>query len=227
MVQFLIPPPPPTVLAVAGGGLFAVRRVFAVAQNYAAHAREMGGDPDRQPPFFFTKPADAVTSADSIPYPPATKRLDYEGELVVALAHGGADIAVADALSHVFGYAVGCDLTRRDLQAEARQSGRPWDMAKGFDASAVCGALQPVGIIGHPLQNAITLDVNGVRRQDGNTNQMIWSVAEIIAELSRYVTLATGDVIYSGTPAGIGALERGDVVEMAIADVGSHRFTMV
>ena len=227
MTYFVIPPHAPSVLAVAGGGLFPVRRIFCVAQNYADHAREMGSDPDRQLPFFFTKPADAVISLAEVPFAPATQRLDYEGELVVALDKGGANIAAADALKHVYGYAVGCDLTRRDLQAEAKQAGRPWDMAKGFDCSAAIGELHPAAKIGHPSKGAVTLSVNGTLKQNGDLSQMIWSVPEMIAFLSGFVTLAPGDLIFSGTPAGVGPLAKNDQVEIAIAGVGAHSFRMV
>jgi fumarylpyruvate hydrolase len=214
-------------LPVAGGGLFPVRRVFCVGQNYADHAREMGGDPGREPPFFFTKPADAVTVAPRVPYPPATVRLDYEGELVVAIGSGGAGIAVDKALDHVFGYTVGCDLTRRDLQAAARKIGRPWDMAKGFDCSAAVGVVHPASAIGHPAKGRIRLAVNGVDKQDGDLDQMIWSVPEIIACLSGYVTLAPGDLIFTGTPAGVGPVVRGDEVRITVDGVTSHLFTLV
>jgi fumarylpyruvate hydrolase len=227
MASFVFPPAAPTVLTVAGGALYPVRRVLCVAQNYADHAREMGSDPTREPPCFFTKPADAVTSEPTVPYAPLTKRLDYEGELVVALGSGGANIPVEKALELVFGYAVGCDLTRRDLQAEAKKGGRPWDMAKGFDASAAIGVIAPASDIGHPAKGAITLSVNGVQKQNGTLDQMIWSVPEIIATLSTYVTLAAGDLIFTGTPAGIGPLFVGDRVEMRIEGVGAHAFSVV
>ncbi len=227
MTHFVLPPAAPTVLAVSGGGLFPVRRIFCVGQNYADHTREMGGDPSREPPFFFAKPTDAATSAPTVPYPPATQRLDYEGELVVAIGKGGAGIAVAEAESHIYGYAVGCDLTRRDLQAEARKIGRPWDMAKGFDASAAIGVLYPADEVGHPGRGAITLSVNGVEKQRSDLSCMIWSVPEIVATLSAYVTLAPGDLIFSGTPAGIGPLFRDDRVDIRIDGVGAHVFTVV
>jgi fumarylpyruvate hydrolase len=189
---------------------FPIRRIFCVGQNYADHAREMGGD-GRDPPFFFTKPADAIVAGGgAIPYPPRTADFHYEAELVVALGRGGADIAAADARSHVFGIAVGIDLTRRDLQAAAKRVGRPWDMAKAFDRSAPCAPLTPL-TEGMALDaGAISLAVNGVVRQQADLGDMIWSVAEIIAELSSYVTLAPGDLIFTGTPAGVGALTRGD-----------------
>jgi len=189
---------------------FPIRRIFCVGQNYADHAREMGGD-GRDPPFFFTKPADAIVAGGgAIPYPPRTADFHYEAELVVALGRGGADIAVADARDHVFAVAVGIDLTRRDLQAEAKRAGRPWDMSKAFDRSAPCAPLTPL-TEGMPLDaGTISLEVNGTVRQQADLGDMIWSVTEIVAELSRYVTLAAGDLIFTGTPAGVGALVRGD-----------------
>jgi fumarylpyruvate hydrolase len=227
MAEFLVPPHPPTTLAVAGGGLFAIRRVFCVGRNYAAHAREMGGDPTREPPFFFTKPADAVTSAATIPYPTITKDLHHEGELVVALGSGGSGIAAKDALNHVFGYAAGCDLTRRDLQAALRKEGRPWDMAKGFDFGGPTGTIHPAKAIGHPDKGAITLSVDGAVKQKGDLADMVWSVPEIIEHLSRYVALAAGDLIFTGTPEGVGPVVRGNRIEVSIAGVGSHSFQVV
>lgn len=207
----------PTV-AIAGTALrFPVRRIFCVGQNYAEHTREMGGDPTRQAPFFFTKPADAVVESGAVlPFPVATADLHHEVELVVALASGGSDIAVADAPRHIFGYAVGIDLTRRDLQAVAKAAGRPWDMAKGFDNSAPVGPITP-GV--PPDAAAISLSVDGETRQSGNIDQMIWSVAEIIAALSRLVALAPGDLIFTGTPAGVGPILRGQAVVGHLAGV--------
>lgn len=221
MSEFVITAPATPSVAVAGSSArFPVRRVFCVGRNYAAHAREMGSDPNREPPFFFTKPADAVVPAGgAVPYPPSTGDLHHEIELVVALGAGGADIAPERALDLVWGYGVGLDLTRRDLQAVAKDSGRPWDMAKGFDASAPCSALHPVSELGHPANARIWLEVNGALRQEGNLDEMIWSVAEVIAALSRYVTLAPGDLIYSGTPSGVAALEPGDRVRGGVDGV--------
>jgi fumarylpyruvate hydrolase len=227
MTFFVIPPAAPTVLAVSTGGLFPVRRVFCVGQNYADHAREMGHDPNRENPVFFTKPADAINSLTEVPFPPATSNLHYESELVVAVGTGGADIPAEQGLAHVYGYTVGCDLTRRDLQSEARKAGRPWDMAKGFDLSGVCATLRPAAEIGHPTSGAITLSVNGEAKQNGNLNQMIWSVPEVIAALSKLVTLAPGDLIFTGTPAGVGPLVKGDKVEMAVAGIASFAFSLV
>lgn len=219
----MIPAPStPTVPTTSPGGeRFPVRRVFCVGRNYAAHAREMGHDPDREPPFFFTKPADAVVvdGADT-PYPSMTERLEHEVELVVAIGSGGTDIHPDDALAHVWGYAVGIDLTRRDLQAEAKRLGRPWDTAKGFDASAPVGTIVPAAGV-DPTSGTIDLHVSDVLRQSGDLADQIWSVAETIAELSRFVALAPGDLLMTGTPDGVGVLERGDVLDGSIAGVGS------
>jgi len=221
MLDFVITAPATPSVAVAGSSArFPVRRVFCVGRNYAAHAREMGSDPNREAPFFFTKPADAVVPASgAVPYPPATQDLHHEVELVVALGGGGADIDPAAALDLVWGYGVGLDLTRRDLQAVAKDAGRPWDMAKGFDASAPCSALHPVSAVGHPADARIWLEVNGALRQEGNLNEMIWPVADVIAALSRLVTLAPGDLIYSGTPSGVAALKAGDRVRGGVDGV--------
>lgn len=221
--DFVLPPPPRASVAVAGAARrFPVRRVYCVGQNYAAHAREMGGDPDRAPPFFFSKPADAVVeSGATLPYPPRTADLHHEIELVVALRSGGADIAREAALEHVFGYAAGVDLTRRDLQAEARKLGRPWDFAKGFDHSAPIGAIRPASSSGHPRRGRIRLAVNGETRQDADLAEMIWSAPEIIAILSGFVRLEAGDLIFTGTPAGVGPIRPGDRVAGEIEGVGS------
>ncbi len=206
---------PPTVAIAGSAERFPVRRIFCVGQNYAEHAREMGSDPDRAPPFFFAKPADAVVaSGTTLAFPSRTEDLHHEVELVVALGGGGRDIPVEDAATTIFGWTVGLDLTRRDLQAAAKKAGRPWDMAKGFDASAPIGALHP-GM--PPESGAITLDIDGQRRQTGDLSDMIWSVAEIIATLSTYVALAPGDLIFTGTPAGVGPIRRGETVTGAIA----------
>jgi fumarylpyruvate hydrolase len=228
MTDFVITPPAIAALAVAGSDqAFPLRRVFCVGRNYAAHAREMGSDPSREPPFFFTKPADAVVPASgSVPYPAATKELHHEIELVVALGAGGIDIAPENALDLVWGYGVGVDLTRRDLQAIAKKDGRPWDMAKGFDASAPCSPLLPVAQSGHPQEAPIWLEVNGQLKQEGNLNEMIWPVADVIAALSRLVALAPGDLIYTGTPAGVDALNPGDVVRGGVDGVSTFEFTV-
>lgn len=218
--------PQPTV-PVVGGAPFPVRRIYCVGRNYAAHAREMGADPTREPPFFFCKPADAVMpDGAAVPYPPATQNLHHEIELVVAIGTGGANIPVETALNHVFGYAVGIDLTRRDLQNAAKSKGHPWDMGKGFDHSAPCSALRTVAEVGHPDKGAITLSVNGVARQNGDLSDMIWSVSETITYLSGLVTLAPGDLIYTGTPDGVGPLVSGDRVEGAVAGIGTIAITL-
>jgi fumarylpyruvate hydrolase len=206
----------------AGGAAFPVRRVFCVGRNYAAHAREMGGDPSREPPFFFSKPADAlVTGGADTPYPAATANLHHEMELVVAMGAGGTDISPETALAHVFGYAAGLDLTRRDVQDEAKAARRPWDMAKGFDASAPIGEIAPAAAIGHPAAGRIALTVNGAVKQEGDLLDQIWSVPEIIAALSRLVRIEPGDLIFTGTPDGVGALVKGDVLQGEIAGVGA------
>jgi fumarylpyruvate hydrolase len=227
-MDYVIPAPPVVVLPVEGDARrFPVRRVYCVGRNYAAHAREMGHDPEREPPFFFTKPADAlVPRGGRVPYPPATADLHHEVELVVALGKGGADIAAAQALDHVFGYAVGIDLTRRDLQAEAKELRRPWDMAKAFDRSAPISALRPTARFGHPERNPIRLAVNGDVRQESTLGHHIWSVAETIAHLSGLVELAPGDLIFMGTPEGVAAVGRGDRLEASIEGVGELRVTI-
>jgi len=227
VTDLVIPAPSLPTVPTTTGARFPVRRVFCVGRNYAAHAREMGHDPDREPPFFFTKPADAVVVDDAdTPYPPQTAQLEHEVELVVAIGTDGADIGVDDALTHVWGYAVGIDLTRRDLQAEAKRLGRPWDTAKGFDASAPIGAIVPAQGI-DPAAGVIELVVDGEQRQVGDLAEQIWSVAETIAALSRSVTLAPGDLLMTGTPEGVGALERGQLVVGTIAGIGTVRTRIV
>lgn len=228
MPDYVISAPAVPSLAVAGSDArFPIRRVFCVGRNYGAHAREMGSDPNREPPFFFTKPADAVVPASgAVPYPPATQDLHHEVELVVALGAGGRDIDPGQALSLVWGYGVGLDLTRRDLQAIAKDAGRPWDMAKGFDASAPCSPLVPAAILGHPRDARIWLEVNGAPRQEGNLNEMIWPIMDVIAHLSRLVELAPGDLIYTGTPAGVAALTPGDQVRGGVDGVATFALSI-
>jgi len=222
---FVITPPPTVVVPVKGGGSFPVRRIFCVGRNYAEHAREMGHDPEREPPFFFMKPADAVvTGGADVPYPPQTADLHHEVELVAAISKAGADIAVGEALSHVYGYGVGLDLTRRDLQQALRKAGRPWEMGKAFDRSAPIGDIAPVAMTGYPGAARIELRVNGETRQSASTADMTWSIPEIIAELSRFVALAPGDLIFTGTPAGVSALARGDRLEGSVEGVGAVAF---
>ncbi len=228
MDQYVFPPPPrPSVAVVGETRRFPVRRIFCVALNSAEHAREMGKEPGAEPPFFFTKPADAVVAdGATIPFPSLTRNLHHEIELVAALRAGGADIGLEHALDCVYGYAAGIDLTRRDLQTAARNAGRPWDMSKGFDNSAPIGAIRKASEIGHPARGRIALSVNGAPRQQGDLADMIWSLPQIIAALSAEVALAAGDLIFTGTPSGVGALAPGDVVEGAIAGVGSVGVTL-
>ena len=227
MSAFVVPAAPQPLVPVVGGGQFPVRRVFCVGRNYADHAREMGSDPDREPPFFFSKPADAVTVAAAIPCDKISKKLEFEGELVVAIGKGGANITADKALDHVYGYSVGCDLTRRDMQGEAKKAGRPWDMSKGFDNSGPMAPIQPVSAIGHPAEGALTLAVNGAVKQNGDIGQMIWPVADVIAFLSELVELAPGDLIFTGTPSGVGPVVKGDKIEIACAGVTSFSFTLI
>lgn len=219
--DFVIAPPPlPTLPVVGTDRLFPVHRIYCVGRNYAAHAVEMGGDPNREPPFFFQKNPDNLDLTGAFPYPPASNDVHFEVELVVALSKGGVDIPPERALDHVFGYAVGLDMTRRDLQAKAKELQRPWEVAKAFEASAPCSPLVPSSKIGHPSEGAIWLDVNGMRRQTGNLNQMIWKVPEIVSHLSGLFTLKPGDLIFTGTPSGVGAVLRGDVMTGHIDHVG-------
>ncbi len=208
-------------VSVAGSDrLFPVHRIYCVGRNYAAHAREMGADPDREPPFYFMKPADAVArNGGTIPYPPRTKKLHYEIELAVAVGKAGKDIKPSRAQDHIFGYAVGIDLTRRDLQDVAKEKRRPWDTGKSFEGAAPITAIHEVDQLGHPAAGRIWLAVNGEIQQDGDIRDMIWNVAEIIAELSSLFTLAPGDLIYTGTPAGVGAVIRGDHITGGIDGV--------
>jgi fumarylpyruvate hydrolase len=210
----------PTVAVAGSDAVFPVARVYCVGRNYAEHAIEMGHDPDREPPFFFMKPADAVVPNGRLAFPTQTRELHHEIELVVALAEGGSGIGVDRALDHVFGYAVGLDMTRRDLQAAAKKAGRPWDMAKGFDESAPMSPIRPAEEIGHPTHGAVWLRINGEPRQEGDLDQQIWKVPETIAYLSTLVTLRPGDLIMTGTPKGVGRVEPGDLLEGHIDGVG-------
>ncbi len=227
-MTFAVPPAVQVVVPVVDSDAgFPVRRVYCVGQNYALHVAEMGGD-SREPPFFFSKPADAlVPGGGDVAYPPRTGNLQHEVELVVALAKGGADIPAEQALGHVFGYAVGIDLTRRDLQAQAKEKGRPWDMSKGFDQSGPLSAVLPAAASGHPSSGRIWLTVNGAIKQDGDLGQMTWNVAEIIANLSTYVSLSAGDLIFTGTPAGVSTIVRGDRLECGIDGVGQLAVRLV
>ncbi len=211
---------PQTVVPVAGGDEFPVRRIYCIGRNYAEHVAEMGYDVKRSRPFFFSKPADAIVATGSeVPYPPRTENLHHEIELVVAIGKAGRDVSVEDALDHVFGYAVGIDLTRRDLQAESKEKGRPWETAKGFDHSAPISAIHRAADVAHPAAGRIWLAVNGQIRQDAALNALIWSVAESLAELSAFFEIAPGDLLYTGTPAGVGPLEPGDEVTGGIEGI--------
>ena len=224
MPDYVISPRPQPCLPVQGSSaVFPVGRIFCVGRNYAARAIEMGSDPTREPPFYFAKPADAlVVNEADMPYPPASKSLHHEMELVVAIGAGGVDIAPGDALKHVWGYCAGLDMTRRDLQNAAKKTGRPWDMGKGFDHSAPMGALVPAGSF-DPTKGKIQLNVNGQLRQVSDLSKMIWSVAEVIANLSSLVRLQPGDLIMTGTPENVAAVNRGDLLEGFVEGVGEVR----
>lgn len=229
--KYVIAAPAQPAVPVVGGGLFPVRRIYCVARNYAAHAREMGADPTRESPFFFTKPADAVLpvaegECGRFPYPPATRSVDHELELVVALGAGGADLSAEQAAACIWGYAVGLDMTRRDLQAEAKAKGRPWDIGKAFDGAAPISAIVPAA--GKVLEaGEISLQVNGETRQHGDLADMIWSVPEVIAFFSRYYRLMPGDLIFTGTPEGVGPVVPGDRLSGRIAGVGTLELEVV
>lgn len=221
-MPYIFPPPPtPAVPVKNRAEQFPVHRIYCVGRNYAAHAREMGNNPDREPPFFFTKPADAIVQNHAhIPYPSRTSNFHHEVELVVAIGKGGRDITAAQALDHVYGYAVGNDFTRRDLQSDAKDHGRPWDISKGFDRSAAISTITPAAQSGHLRSGKIWLKVNGQMRQQGDLSDLIWSVPEVIAELSTLFELQPGDLIYTGTPAGVAALKKGDRIEGGIDGLG-------
>ncbi|MGM3390172.1 fumarylacetoacetate hydrolase family protein [Stutzerimonas stutzeri] len=225
--EYLFAPIIPTLSIADSSQRFPVRRVYCVGRNYAEHAREMGHDPDREPPFFFTKHPDSLLPDGSeFPYPPGTEDVHHEIEMVVAIGMGGSNIPVEQALQHVYGYAVGLDMTRRDLQAEAKKMGRPWAVAKGFDHAAPCSALVPAAKIGHPKDGRIWLEVNGEPRQEGDLASLIWSVPEVIAYLSRLFVLEPGDLIMTGTPAGVGAVHRGDKLIGGVEGVGTLEITV-
>jgi fumarylpyruvate hydrolase len=228
MPEFVIPLPPVSSVAVAGtNARFPVRRIICVGRNYAAHAREMGRDPDREPPFFFLKPADTVVDdGTTVPYPPETNNLHYEIELVVAIGKAGFDIPVERALDHVFGYAVGIDLTRRDLQLQAREQGRPWDWGKGFDRSAPIAPLHTVSEVGHPSAGRLWLAVNGQVKQDADISKLIWPVPDIISIASRSMELRPGDLIMTGTPEGVGPVQRGDVMTGGLDGLGEIKIAV-
>ncbi len=227
-MSFVFPPAPQAALAVAGSAdRFPVRRVFCVGRNYAAHAREFGNDPDRDPPFFFTKPADAVVDTPcTVPYPPLTEDFHFEIELVIAIGKGGADIAVADVPDHIWGASVGIDLTRRDLQNVAKKMGRPWDWSKAFDQSAPIAPIVPMADVASLTQGRIWLAVNGKVKQDADIADLIWPVADHIATLSQSMTLAPGDIIMTGTPAGVGAVTPGDVMTGGVDGIATLEVTV-
>ena len=226
---YVFAPPERATLSVAGDERrFPVHRVYCVGRNYAAHAVEMGHDPDREPPFFFQKnPGDLIADAGAFPYPPASDDVHHEIELLVALKSGGADIAVEDALGHVYGYGVALDMTRRDLQGEMKKLGRPWEIGKAFEGSAPAGPIVPASRIGHPESGEIRLDVDGEVRQRGDLDQMIWKTAEMIAILSTLFTLRAGDVVLTGTPAGVGPVRRGQTMHGRIGGIGELRVAVV
>jgi len=225
-MSYVIPPAPIAAVPVTGGSdSFPVRRIYCVGRNYAAHAREMGADPERDPPFFFCKPADAVVpvaqgSTADVAYPPATANYQHEVELVVAIGKGGCNIAIEAANDHVWGYAIGFDMTRRDLQFALRDKGRPWELGKAFDQSAPIGPIVPASRSGHPAAGRIWLTVNGKLKQEGDLGDLIWSVPETIAHLSRYFELFPGDLIFTGTPEGVGPVVKGDLVVGGVAALG-------
>jgi fumarylpyruvate hydrolase len=226
--NYVIEPAATPAIPIAGSDqFFPVHRVYCVGRNYAAHAVEMGHDPNKEPPFFFQKNADNLDTSGSFPYPSASSDVHHEIEMIVALKSGGVDIPAEKALDCVYGYGVGLDMTRRDLQGKAKDMGRPWEVGKAFEQSAPCSALVPAAKIGHPTQGAIWLDVNGERKQTGDLNQMIWKVPEMISYLSGLFRLAPGDIIMTGTPAGVGAVKRGDRLEGSVAGVGSVSTTIV
>lgn len=226
MSDFVIPSPPVATIPVASGGVFPVRRVYCIGRNYAAHAIEMGHDPDREAPFFFQKNPNNLDASGTFPYPPHTSDVHHEAELTVVLKSGGKNIAVEDAMEHVYGYALSLDMTRRDLQGEMKKAGRPWEIGKAFEQSAPIGPIHTVDEVGHLDSGAITLKVNGDLRQEGDLNQLIWKTPEMISYLSEYFELAAGDVIMTGTPSGVGPVVKGDVMEIEIAGLGNMTVTV-
>jgi fumarylpyruvate hydrolase len=222
MTKFVFETPAITALPVTGeDAMFPVRRVYCIGRNYAAHAIEMGHDPDKEDPFFFQKNPNNLDITGEFPYPPESSDVHHEAEMLVALKSGGNDILLNDALDHVFGYGLSLDMTRRDLQGIQKKMGRPWEIGKAFERSAPCGPLHPVSEVGHPDHGRLELTVNGAVRQEADLNQMIWKVPEMISYLSRYFELAAGDVIMSGTPSGVAAIEKGDVMVLTIDGLGA------
>ncbi|NHN84181.1 FAA hydrolase family protein [Acetobacter musti] len=225
-MNYVFEPPAQASIPVAGeAASFPVRRIWCVGRNYAEHTREMGGDPSRDPPIFFSKPADAVTTERFLPFPLHTENLSHEVELVVAIGGTGVNVDPEDALALVYGYAVGLDMTRRDLQNIAKKAGQPWDLSKGFDQSCPITAIVPAAKAGHPDKGRITLEVNGVLKQDGDLEDLIWSVSQIIAFLSTYVRLCPGDLIMTGTPSGVGPVKPGDTLHAECKGVGRLEVT--
>ena len=222
MTKFVFETPAVTALPVTGtDAMFPVRRVYCIGRNYAAHAIEMGHDPDKEDPFFFQKNPNNLDVTGEFPYPAESSDVHHEAEMLVALKSGGTDILLNDALDHVFGYGLSLDMTRRDLQGIQKKMGRPWEIGKAFERSAPCGPLHPVSAVGHPDRGAMMLTVNGAVRQEADLNQMIWKVSEMISYLSKYFEIAAGDVIMSGTPAGVAAVEKGDVIVLTIDGLGA------
>ncbi|SLN09765.1 Fumarylpyruvate hydrolase [Roseivivax jejudonensis] len=227
MPDYVTDVPPVTALPVAGQqGAFPVRRVYCIGRNYAAHAVEMGHDPDREPPFFFQKNPNNLDPSGTFPYPEHTSDVHHEAELAVYLKSGGKSIPVDDALEHVYGYGLSLDMTRRDLQGEMKKMGRPWEIGKAFERSAPVGPVHPAADVGHPSEGRLELKLNGDVKQEGDLNQMIWKVPEMISYLSEYFELAPGDVILSGTPSGVGPVKPGDTLEMTIDGLGSMTVTV-
>jgi fumarylpyruvate hydrolase len=232
-MSYVFAPAPVVAVPVVGSSeQFAVRRIYCVGRNYEAHAREMGHDPDREPPFFFTKPADAVLyvapgTTGEFPYPPQSKNVHFEMEMVAAIGKGGKNISVDTALDHVYGYALGLDMTRRDLQSDSKKLGRPWDTAKGFDYSAPMGPIHPASVVGHVGKGAVWLSVNGDEKQRSDVSQLIWSVAETVAYLSTLFELQPGDLIFTGTPEGVGAVVQGDLMKGGVDSLGEFSVRVV
>lgn len=228
MADYVITPPVQAALPVKGSDkMFPVRRVYCIGRNYAAHAVEMGHDPDKEPPFFFQKNPDSLDTSGEFPYPSKSEDVHYEIEMLIAIGKGGVNIPIDKALEHIWGYGVGIDMTRRDLQGVAKKMGRPWEIGKAFERSAPANALVPASEIGHPESGRVTLSINGELRQDGDLNQMIWKTQEMIAYLSEHFELAPGDLIMSGTPAGVGPVKKGDVLEGAVEGVGEIKVTVI
>jgi len=228
MPKYVIDVPPTVALPIVGSDqTFPVRRVYCIGRNYAAHAIEMGHDPDREPPFFFQKNPNNLDTTGKFPYPPKTSDVHHEIEMAVMLKSGGTNISIENALDHVFGYALSLDMTRRDLQGAQKKLGRPWEIGKAFEQSAPVGEIHTVADVGHPDQGLVELKVNGEVKQTGDLNQMIWKVPEMISYLSDYFELAAGDVILSGTPAGVGPVVKGDSMEITVEPLGSMTIPVV